>query len=187
MRNVCFLFGINGVGKSTLADALHARLPGSAVVSGSSALRQALGGLTRAALEALGPAEKQEALRRALIDAFHERRSAATIICDTHLIVPIRREGTVRYERMWEEAYEPFVSRLVLVTATAADILRRRQADARSGIRSRDTDPAAIEADARVNAEEFDRHFKGRPEARLVFNEGPVDKVAASLARQLRQ
>lgn len=187
MRNVCFLFGINGVGKSTLARAAAERLPGLSVVSASSALRSALGGMTREALEALGPEEKQAALRQALIDAFRERRAASTVVCDTHLIVPIRREGIVRYERMWETEYEPFVSRLILVTASPADILRRRRADAESGVRSRDTDPDAIDADARVNDEEFTRLFDGRQEARLLFNEGRLEDVAASLLPLLRQ
>lgn len=181
MRNVCFLFGINGVGKSTLAEALSKRLSGSIVLSASSVLRRALGGLTRAELEALQPEEKGAALRHALIEAFRAHARAPTLICDTHLAVPIRRGHPVRYERMWDAAYEPFAIAFIFVTAPPAVILRRRREDAGSGARLRDLDAEAIEADARVNFEEFQCRFGGRPETRHLHNEGHPEDVAARL------
>lgn len=154
-KNVCFLYGINGVGKSMLAKRIIEAVPGAVQVSGSDLLRRALGAATREELEHMNSAEK----RAALFDAFRDfcalERSRPLIVCDTHLTVALRNNGAVTYEYMWDDRYLDYGAVFVNVVASSKTILQRRLNDERQIGRKRCADPAAIEGDIRVNDEAF--------------------------------
>jgi adenylate kinase len=186
MRNVCFLFGINGVGKTTLAGEISAAIPGTVVINGSEKLRQALGGLTRAQLEGLQPEDKLRAMRVVLLEAFKTFRHAPLVLCDSHLTVPIRKDGVLlRYERMWDSSYERYAKAFVLITAPIERILHRRREDTENGVRTRDADPTAISTDLEVIQQDFLSKFSTHQNAFSVINDGPKNEVAQAIIRQI--
>jgi adenylate kinase len=185
MSNVCFLFGINGVGKTTLVHELSARISGSIIINASEKLREVFGGLTREQLERLAPEEKKNAMGSALLKTFIASGDAPIILCDTHLTVPIRKAGVLlRYERMWNAAFESFAMCFCLITAPSDTVMERRKDDLLNGIRSRDIDPKNIAADAIVIANDFVSHFGSRKNAFTITNIGPIEEVSSRF-RQL--
>ena len=186
MKNVCFLFGINGVGKSTLARAVAAAVPGASLVSSSETLRNALGGMTREELELADPKVKQEMLRKSLLRAFEERKHSSVIFCDKHLLVPIRTEGSLRYECMWDDSYDDHARSLCYVTAPQESIAERRQRDIISGERVRRCSSIdEITLDENMNHEAFTGLFGGRSEAFKIINDGSLDTGVQALLSRL--
>jgi adenylate kinase len=184
MGNVCFLFGINGVGKSTLAREIATQHPGTTVISSSELLRTAFGGVTRECLEQADPLAKQAALHGALAEAFHRHAAAPLVICDMHLTVQLGAADRWHYEHMWSPSLAPFAAAFFCVTAPMAQVIARRSADLANG-RKRSLCPrAAIEHD-HVEREDFRRYFRHEATARVVNNSRPVDVVAAEILGQL--
>lgn len=185
VKNVCFLFGINGVGKSSLARAMAAAIPGLGIVSASEMLRAALGGVSREQLERLDPSEKEIAKRTATLHAFHSHRAAPLIVCDMHLIVPIRSMSSLRHERMWHPAYDAHAATLCYVTAPFDRIKERRRRDLDSGERIRSLCPVEIIQDEDINKSAFRELFGHHDNAFEIVNDGPIHEIAqAILLRQ---
>ncbi|MEY4723353.1 MAG: hypothetical protein RLZZ324_866 [Candidatus Parcubacteria bacterium] len=185
MKNVCFLFGINGVGKSALAQAIAASIVGTAVISASDCLRAELGGLSRERLEALDPAVKHEAKRRSLLRMFDACKSARFVLCDSHLVVPIRSDASLRYERMWDDAFAQHAFAAIHVIAPTEIVVQRRKSDAEQGVRTRRVDPREITADARAATAEFAAVFQDHPRAHTVTNIGPIEHVASRIIQAM--
>jgi len=186
MKNVCFLFGINGVGKSALARGIAAAIPGASLVSSSETLRNALGGMTREALELADPQIKQEMLRKSLLRAFEERKHASVILCDKHLLVPIRSESSLRYECMWDEAYDEHAHCLCYVTAPQESIAERRRRDIISGERvRRSLSIDEIIHDEKMNHEAFSGLFSHRSDAFELNNGAALENGVHALLSRL--
>ena len=177
--NVCFLFGINGVGKSTIAEAIKKLVPECMHVSASLVLREVFGSVTREDLERMDPASKHRMLRTGLVAALGGAADAPLVVCDTHLVVPIRKgQAPVVYEEMWDEAFMAFGRAFCNVVSTGELILYRRQHDEATTGRRRNVCPSDIEADAERNAAAFRGLFAGNARAFAVRNEGNVQNVA---------
>ncbi len=181
--NVCFLFGINGVGKSTLARRVAAAIPRSTHMSASETLRDAFGGITRAELERIDPARKRMTMRAAMAEAFRAHRDAALVLCDAHLVVPIRSAGEVRHEHM--EGYACFMKHACYVTAPLNRIRAQRISDAAETGRIRHVCPEAMAQDERINAAAFKELFGGRKDAHVIVNDGNPDDAARKILRIL--
>jgi len=158
-NNVFVLFGINGVGKSTIARALAERVPDSAALSGSELLMRAFRGLDRYQLEILSPEEKMRLLVPAFLQAFEQHASARRIILDTHLVVPIRKSGRLVLENVWSDAFMPHVGSAFFVSSGPEEILRRRVRDYRATGRQRDADIDHIRRDQEINLRVFEETF----------------------------
>jgi thymidylate kinase len=184
MDNVCFLFGINGVGKSTLASAIAARLPDTTVISSSVLLRAALGGVTRAWLEQADPLVKQAMLHKAMTEAFHRHATAPLVICDMHLTVQIAADDHWRYEHMWSPTLVPFTKAAFCVTAPLSQVIARRHADLATGRQRSICAQAAAEHD-QLEQEDFRQHFRPGPRACIINNERPIGDVADDIMQRL--
>jgi adenylate kinase len=179
MSNVLFLFGINGVGKSTLARSITARRPGSVSIGSSEILRSAFGHVSRKELERANPATKHRALRDALELAFQRHRDAPLIVCDAHLTVVIGDGGGQRYERMWDQSLGRYAAAFVCVTAPLQKVIDRRKADMKTG-RNRNLCPSLAADHAAMELREHLLRFGGSPLARVIANDG---SVAAAVKR----
>jgi len=184
VKNVLFLFGVNGVGKSTLAAAIAAQVAGSKTVSGSVALREAFGGVSREELERMDTERKRLALRDALLDSFTRYADAPLVICDTHLIVPVRDACGVQYEQMWDEAYVPYGAAFCNVTAPIEDIVARRREDVVRSGRVRLTDSDTVRADVDRNDAVFGEIFGAQCGSLRIRNVGDAYSVAAFIVRR---
>ena len=183
-RNVVVLFGINGVGKSTIASALQRVVAGSVTLSGSELLMRAFKGLDRSQLEVLSPEEKMRMLEPAFLDGFHHHKRAPLVILDTHLVVPIRKDGRFILENVWSEQFAPHVKSVFFVLSKPREILERRIRDAATTGRKRDLDIDHIRRDQEINLSVFEETFSPAGESLLIQNkEHELDRTVASLVQ----
>lgn len=177
MKNTLFLFGINGIGKSTISRLICGAVSGSVAVESSAILRSVLGGVKRSELEHMCPERKRSLLHVELASALDRNRKASLIVCDIHLLVPIRTVDTVRYEYMWKNDFNRYALAKCLLTASTEDILARRQRDTETGVRARPAVAEDIERDARLNSVVFSLVFGGDKNAFKFRNEGEPHEV----------
>jgi hypothetical protein len=137
--------------------------------------------MSRDQLERADPLEKRLRLRTVLLRTFATAPHGSFVVCDMHLAVPIRDGHGLRYEYMWDEAYEPYVHRLCYVQAPPAIIAERHRIDSLNGTRVRRLTSDDIEASAQANLKEFKRLFTDHPDAHVIENVGAVSDVAAQL------
>ncbi len=181
MKNVCFLFGINGVGKSTIAGHSVSMVRGSVRISSSEVLRHAFDGASREEIERISVIAKREVLRSALLRAFALHAQAPLIVCEMHLVVCIRQNGITRRECMWDEAFRPYGRAYFMLNASTDAVLRRRHHDVRMTGRIRSLEPDGIEQDARANHSEFKRLFRQKDRAFVFDNCGDAIQAARSI------
>ena len=172
MGNVLFLFGINGVGKSTMARRLASANHGTVVIGSSAVLRSAFGDVSREQLERTSSQEKHAALRSNLLRIFAMHEQAPLIVCDMHLLVAIRNTDECRYECMWDDAYRRFAKAYWYIRAEHLTVLHRRLNDIESGVRFRRAELSEIAADANANARAFVEIFGKSLLARIIHNDG---------------
>ena len=165
------LIGVNGVGKSTVANALATSIPDATVISGSSVLMEAFGGLTRSQLERLSPEEKMRLMVPAVLDAFERHRSAPAVLFDTHLVVTIRASGRLVLENIWSDAYRPYLRHLLFLMGEPKDIRDRRLRDFELTGRKRDAALEHIMRDQEVNLAVFQELAAHGLPASQIFNE----------------
>lgn len=180
MSNVLFLFGINGVGKSTLSRALAARWPGTITVGSSEVLRAAFGGVSRKTLEQASPEAKHQVLRAALEQTFERHREAPLVICDAHLTVAISGTDGLRYERMWDPSLAEYAAAYVCVTAPVQQVIARRRSDLARG-RFRSLCPLLAAAHAATEVDEHRARFGDSRLAHVIANDGPVTAAAEQI------
>lgn len=152
------LTGINGIGKSTLVDAIAVDHPEIKPVHASQELRGLFGNVSREELELLTPEEK---LSRMVIHftAIFDRsmNDDQAVMMDTHLVVPIRKENSLVYEDIWSSEYAPHVSSMAMLSAEPASVRQWRLEDEITTGRKRNTDVRAIADDQDVNISRFEQ------------------------------
>ena len=182
-RNVVMLVGINGVGKSMLAKMLHDSLSDSFLIAASEVLMQLFGGVSRDILERLSPDEKMRMMEPAFIELFEHNKLSRFILFDTHLIVPIRKEGTIVFENIWSSKYLPYINRAYFITSNAQDILNRRVSDYQKTGRKRDIDLDNIKRDQHVNLCVFEEIICSAVTSKIVTNKDGNPQYAFSVIK----
>lgn len=153
---VYMLTGINGIGKSTVVDAIAHDSPETIPLHASHELRRLFGNISREELELLTPEEKLSRMVvhfTAIFDQSLDDNRA--VIMDTHLLVPIRKDNDVTYEDIWSHEYTPYVSSMAMLSADPTEVRGWRLEDERATGRKRNTDTAAIAADQEMNIARF--------------------------------
>lgn len=153
-RNVIALFGVNGVGKSVIADTLNKSLAGSTRVRASQVLRDVFG-VDRQALETMSPEVKMSIKIPALLREFHKAAEHKFILLDMHLIIPIHQKETTIYEDVWSDMFYSYILKAYFIYAEPLSILDRRKADMKKTGRSRNVSITDIVSDQRLNLRKF--------------------------------
>lgn len=156
---VYMLTGINGIGKSTVVDAIARDNPEVIPLHASHELRGLFGGISREKLELLTPEEKLSRMVVHFTEIFDRNlNNKRAVIMDTHLLVPIRKEdGTVLYEDIWSHEYASHVKSMAMLSASPESVRRWRLEDELATGRRRNVDTAAIAADQKMNIAKFNR------------------------------
>lgn len=155
-EGVYMFMGVNGVGKSTLTDMIGAAFPDALTIHASKELRRILGVATREELEELSPEEKLSRRTTHLLDLFRQAHvDHRLVLLDTHLLVPIRKGESVRYENTWSDEYTDYVSGAYMLTADPKNIKDWRELDTTTTGRKRDLSVENIELDQQLNVSEF--------------------------------
>lgn len=183
-KNAVVFFGVSGVGKTTIAQAISARHSGARYISGSNILLAALGGIPREQLEQISYSNKLSLVVPALQTALQEHSSADFILLDSHLVAFARRGSGMVCESLWSDLYAPYIARAYMIVAPPRDIFSRRVQDV--NLRHRDINLPNIISDQvehlRVFAQTFDVSF--RPS--IVNNRaGRLESVIAGVDRQI--
>lgn len=188
-KNIIVLFGVNGVGKSSVSRLLCEEIGDSVTLSGSELLIRSFKGLGRDQLELLSPEEKMRMLEPAFLGAFQRSRHATRIILDTHLVVPIRKNGRLVLENVWPGAFTPCVERAFLLVSDPKEILQRRKRDADQTGRVRELDAEHIRTDQEINSSVFAETFTAAGVPHVVHNaesrmKETVTSILLCLARE---
>lgn len=153
---VYMLMGVNGVGKSTIVDQIAATSSEVIPMHASKELSALFGGITREEMESLRPEDK---LAKMVMHFTAQFDNALTdnkaVLLDTHLLVPIRKENSVIYEDIWSDAYTPYVSSAVMLSAKPSDIRGWRLRDEANTGRKRNTNIVDIQSDQNQNIARF--------------------------------
>ncbi len=180
------LLGINGVGKSTIAEKLICRVPGSVALSGSKILMTIFGGVSREELEKLSATEKMSMMELAFVEIFERHSTSQLVVLDTHLVVPIRKSGTLVLENIWSPRYAPYVRSVCFICASPGDIRQRRLTDERLTGRARDTNLGNIRSDQDLNLASFEEIIVPDFESMILQNaNGQVDLVVDRIAEDI--
>jgi adenylate kinase len=153
---VYMLTGVNGIGKSTIVDSIATDHPEMVALHASLELRQLFNGISREELEVLKPEDK---LAKMVVhftvqfDKALEEKKA--VLLDTHLLVPIRRDRSVVYEDIWSDAYTPYATSVVMLSADPSDIRAWRLRDEANTGRKRNSEVVDITADQDQNIARF--------------------------------
>lgn len=155
---VYMLTGINGIGKSTLVDAIAVDHPEIKPVHASQELRGLFGNVSREELELLTPEEKLSRMVIHFTTIFdRSTNDDQAVMMDTHLVVPIRKEDSLVYEDIWSSEYTPHVSSMAILSAEPASVRQWRLEDEITTGRKRSTDVQAIAEDQDVNISRFEQ------------------------------
>ncbi len=153
---VYMLTGINGSGKSTVVDMIAASRPGVISVHASLELSKLFNGSSREELETLSAEEKLGRMVAHFTTLFDQSMNDnRAVIMDTHLLVPIRKDGNVTYENIWSDEYSRYVRSMAMITATADTIRGWRLRDEAQTGRIRNVILSDIEADQTANIDLF--------------------------------
>lgn len=169
-KNVVVFFGINGVGKSTLVNEIVVGHPIIKRISGSETLMTAFGGISREQLELLSSEEKLRMIEFACIEAFERYQQAKYCLLDTHLVVPIRKAGTLILENMWSVKYLPYIQKAYLMIGDPQEILERRICDENTIGRKRDLNIANIISDQEINLMVFKELIVPRIDSEIIMS-----------------
>lgn len=153
---VYMLMGVNGIGKSTIVDRIAADNPEVVPMHASKELSALFGGITREEMESLRPDEKLAKMVVHFTSQFDKALdNDKAIILDTHLLVPIRKDGLVAYEDIWSDAYTPYTTSAAILSAHPSDIRSWRLRDEADTGRKRNTEAVDIQIDQDKNLARF--------------------------------
>lgn len=146
------VFGVNGVGKTTLLQALmETSTELVTVFRGSTILKQTLGTTSYEGLESMSADKKKQTLISGM-EATIANAESAIVMVDTHLIVPIRNAERLTIEDMWDDAMMNFFHGFIFITADPAVIAERRRSDGERTLRVMHATPQVCAEDLRINA-----------------------------------
>ena len=153
---VYMLTGVNGIGKSTIVDSIAAVHPETVALHASLELRQLFNGISREELEMLKPEDKLAKMVVHFTTQFEKTlEEKKAVLLDTHLLVPIRKDRSVVYEDIWSDAYTPYLSSMVMLSAEPSDIRAWRLRDEANTGRKRNSEVLDITADQDQNIARF--------------------------------
>lgn len=184
-RNVIAFFGVNGVGKSAIADFLNTTLASSIRVQASCVLRNSMG-MDRQALEETSKDIKMAVKVPAILQEFNRAIEYKYILLDTHLIIPIRQKETTIYEDVWSDAFFPYILKAYFIFAASQSILDRRVAGMNKTGRRRNMSIKDIASDQRLNLEKFNKLFFKNKIGKVVNSTNRnIEEVAREILKDL--
>lgn len=170
---VC-VFGVNGVGKTSLLDALTGMFSEPVtILRGSTILKESLGIASYEALESLPAPAKKEALIDGIASVTANSASPITIV-DTHLVVPIRKSWQLEIEDMWDPRMLEYFQGFIYVTAQPCMIAERRRLDKRRPLRVTHAIPEMCAEDLRHNEARWDEVSSGMRHKKVVVNDQTI-------------
>lgn len=153
---IYMLTGVNGIGKSTIVDSIAADHSETVPLHASLELRQLFDGISREELEILKPEDKLAKMVVHFTAQFEKTlEENKAVLLDTHLLVPIRKDRSVVYEDIWSDAYTPYASSMVMLSAEPSDIRAWRLRDEANTGRKRNSNVIDINADQNQNIARF--------------------------------
>lgn len=168
------IFGVNGVGKSSLLEAVVDICSEPAmIVRGSAILKESLGVASYEALESMSPLEKKQALVNGMAALIANAANPVTIV-DTHLVVPIRKSGQLEVEDMWDDSMLKLFQGFVYITASPSTIAERRRMDSERILRVTRAVPRVCSEDLRINASRWDEVSSRINNKRVVVNDQTI-------------
>ena len=176
------VFGVNGVGKTTLLDAVSGLLTEPITMArGSTILKETLNVASYEALESMSAAEKKQALMEGMASLVMNAATAVTIV-DTHLVVPIRASGRMTAEDMWDDRMLEIFQGFVYISAAAPLVAERRRADTGRSLRAAAAIPQLCAEDLRLNESRWDDISARINRKKVVMNDQTVLVGATKLA-----
>lgn len=176
------VFGANGVGKTTLLEAVVSMLPSGSILvgRGSAILMKSLGVTSYEALEGMSAAAKKRALHEG-IATFVRTATSRVVIVDTHLVVPIRGSEGLVVEDMWDDYLLEHVGGFVHVTASPITVHERRRGVAERALRAQRSTPGVCAEDLQLNAMRWQEVSPRMSHTRVIAN----DHAIANGAREI--
>jgi adenylate kinase len=115
--------------------------------------------------------------------ALAENAANAITIVDTHLLVPIRKSGSLTVEDMWDDRMLQLFQGFVYVSARPEMIAERRRLDTERSLRILNSSPEVCAEDLRINALRWDE-IRGRMDhKKVVVNDQTVLSGATKISR----
>lgn len=157
---VVALMGVNGTGKSTLADRLVERLPSTGVVHASHELRMLFGGISREQQNKMSIEDRLGEIATHLTSVFDRQlNDNDRVLFDTQLLVA--NPGVERtYESAWSDKYTPYLASAAMLLANPGTISRWRHEDGVRTGRMRDMSEDNITQDQQANLDYFNELVK---------------------------
>jgi adenylate kinase len=172
------LAGINGVGKSTIVNAIASHNSGIFPIHASAELRDLFGGVSHEELESMTPEQKLARMAVRFTELFTQARDEKKVaLLDTHILVPIRRNNVTQYEDIWAEEYRKWIGQAAMLIADPVDILTWRADDEIKTGRVRDLSLDHIDIDQRLNLRRFSELVSWRdlPSTSRIVRNSPDD------------
>lgn len=169
---VC-VFGVSGVGKSALLEAVLEMHPNTIVAHGTTIVKEALSVASYEALE-LTPAHIKKQANIEGIAAVIESTASLITIVDTHLVVPIRTSGELVVEDMWDEAMLRLFQGFVFITAYPSVVAERRRMNSARPLRVMNAVPQLCAEDLYLNAARWDELSAKMANKKVIVNDQSV-------------
>lgn len=174
MKTTVCIFGVNGVGKSSIIRTLELVQPQPiTILHGSSILKESLGVASYQELESRDSQQKKRAYIRGVSAAVAEV-DRGVVIVDTHLVVPVWTTNKRRLEDMWDNSLRSVFDGFIYVTGPPAMVSERRSQDASNCVRSRRCDEYACARDLSDNDARWDEVSASMSNAWVVVNDTTI-------------
>lgn len=168
------VFGVNGVGKSTLLGALSGMCPNVIVVRGSTILKEALNVASYEALELMSADIKKQTIIDGMAFLVKNTTSLITIV-DAHLVISIRKSDKLVIEDMWDDRMLHIFQGFVYINARPSAVVERRQMDNGRFLRVMSASPQMCTEDLQVNSLRWDELSVKMPNKKVVMNDQSVE------------
>ena len=180
MKTAVCVFGVNGVGKTSVLNVLRTYNPDTVVLHGSSILKEALGVASYRELESKSASDKKLAYIRGLKSALSSA-GQGTVIVDTHLVVTIWGAHGRHLEDMWDETLNDIFDGFVYMTSSPAVVKERRERDLANNSRVRQCDEFSCLLDLADNDSRWDAISAQCPTSCLIVNDTKLEITAGKL------
>lgn len=178
---VC-VFGVSGVGKSALLEAVLEMHPSTIVAHGTTIVKEALSIASYEALE-LTPAHIKKQANIEGIAAVIESTTSLITIVDTHLVVPIRTSGKLVIEDMWDDSMLQLFQGFVYVNAHPLVVAERRRMNGARLLRVMNAVPQLCAEDIQLNAARWDELSAKMADKKVIVNDQSVLVGAQKILR----
>lgn len=180
------VFGVNGVGKSVLLEAVQDIHPDAIVVRGSTLLKEALSVASYEALESMSSCVKKKAIIDSIIALTEDTKSPITIV-DTHLVVPIRKSHELTVEDMWDDGLLGCFQGFIYIQAHPSMVSERRQINGDRVLRALNSSSEVCSEDLRLNACRWDEICPKMQNKKVIVNDQSVFIGAMKISHFIRE